>query len=199
MIGILAVIGGLLPIFFNSTLKESIDDLEHEVIRAREMTENANQTANDATASAESALATSETLTGKLGGVNEKVESMNSSIAGLSATITSLSDETAGVKKIIPSVDTLILQSSVSRFLNIGVTRLKEPNRKEFLENVFEGLIKGFSKFKEAKFSDFNEIQKKIFTDSVGDLLLGVKNLTLSTVIDSKKEFNFLKQLSGSL
>jgi hypothetical protein len=198
-IGILAIIGALLPLFFNSSLAGQINDLVSQVDEISTNVERTSQQAANASEAAQTASSKLTDVTTNLNVLENKMRETSAKFELTQSEVQVLSEEVVNARELLPYLNTLILQNAISRFLNIGIARLKEPDRIDFFKSAFEGLIIGFNVFEKINYSELNEGQKQAFNNSIEDFHIGVRNLLTNTLVNGRKDFLFISHLNTSL
>lgn len=198
-IGILAIIGALLPLFFNSSLAGQISDLVNQVDGISRDVESSSQQAANASETAQTASSKLSHLTTNLDVLENKMNETNARFESTQSEVKVLSEEVVNARELLPYLNALILQNAISRFLNIGIARLKEPDRNDFFKSAFEGLIIGFNVFEKINYSELKAGQKQAFNSSIEDFHIGVQNLLTNTLVNSRRDFLFIGQLNTSL
>jgi uncharacterized protein (UPF0333 family) len=175
-IGLLAIIGGLLPLVINFFSRESLDkrmDTIQEEAKAIQTASNAAKLAADG--ANEKAKTASETVSGLDGKVKEAEES----IKGIKGEITPLKDGLKEVKEAtrkIPYIDLLVFQNAVAKLTSTDALKLFiGASRYTDVAAYLQNLILAIDSFDDDLFENNPDFDIKYFKNVVAELKLALR------------------------
>ena len=171
-IGLLAIIGGLLPIFVNFFSKENLEKrMEEFESESKQITLNANvakEKANEAKGEAESASKKVQGLSGTIADVKETVDKINEQLPKLHEGI----DELKKAAKKVPFIDLLSFQNAVAKLTSTDAMKLfVGDERIKWIIGYLENLILAINNFDDGihSFSEYSEDNLKSFKSVISE------------------------------
>jgi uncharacterized protein YoxC len=175
-IGLLAIIGGLLPLFINFFSKESLDKrmdtIQEEANEIQKASSAAKHAAEDAKEKANTA---SETVSG----LDDKVKDAEKSITEVKKAIEPLKDGLNEVKEAtrkIPYIDLLVFQNAVAKLTSTDALKLFiGASRYNDVASYLQNLILAIDSFDDDLFDNNTDFDVKYFKNVVAELKLALR------------------------
>jgi hypothetical protein len=186
-IGLLAIIGGLLPLVVNFFSRENLDkrmdDIQEEAKTIQTESKAAKLLADGAN---EKAKAASETVAG----LDEKVKEANKSINELEKEITPLKDGLKEVKEAtrkIPYIDLLVFQNAVAKLTSTDALKLFiGASRYNDVSAYLQNLISAIDSFDDDLFENNADFDAKYFKNVVTELKLALRMGPIRRIPDGR-------------
>lgn len=186
-IGLLAIIGGLLPLVVNFFSRENLDkrmdDIQEE---AKTIQTESNAAKLMADGANEKAKAASDIVTG----LDDKVKEANISINELKKEITPLKDGLKEVKEAtrkIPYIDLLVFQNAVAKFTSTDALKLFiGASRYNDVSAYLQNLISAIDSFDDDLFENNADFDAKYFKNVVTELKLALRMGPIRRIPDGR-------------
>ncbi len=186
-IGLLAIIGGLLPLVINFYSRESLDkrmDTIQEEAKAIQIASNAAKLAADG--ANEKAKTASETVSG----LDSKVKEAEESIKGIKGEFTPLKDGLKEVKEAtrkIPYIDLLVFQNAVAKLTSTDALKLFiGASRYTDVAAYLQNLILAIDSFDDDLFENNPDFDVKYFKNVVAELKLALRMGPIRRIPDGR-------------
>jgi hypothetical protein len=172
-IGLLAIIGGLLPIFVNFFSKEVLEkqmtEFEKTCDGLAETAKSAKDKAKKAKEAAGLAKGKAESVSAEVITVNEQVRGANEVLRNLNEKLQPLQEEVIKIKeatKQMPYIDMLILQNAVAKIMTTDAMKLNMGNdRTLWVKDYLTNLTKAIENFTKGGFHSFENYGTKHVND----------------------------------
>jgi len=176
-IGLLAIIGGLLPIFVNLFSKENLEkrmkDIEESALEIQSSTNTVKEQADLAVGEAAKAKNSVEGFTEKIRVANESIDKLNKDIEPLPK---GLEEVKEAVKKI-PYIDLLVLQNAVAKLSSTDAMKLFIGNeRTKWISAYLENVVLSINSLDEEghTFENYTPLNLKYFHNIISELKLAL-------------------------
>jgi uncharacterized protein (UPF0333 family) len=176
-IGLLAIIGGLLPLVINFFSRESLDKRMDDI---QEEAKAIQEASNAAKLAAEGANDKANTASDTVSGLDGKVKEAEGLIKGINEEITPLKDGLKEVKEAtrkIPYIDLLVLQNAVAKLSSTDAMKLLIGNeRTKWLAAYLENVVLSINSFDEEghSFENYTDLNLKYFHNVISELKLAL-------------------------
>jgi len=186
-IGLLAIIGGLLPLVINFFSRENLDNRMGNIEEEAKTIQNASNAAKLAADGAnEKAKAASDTVSG----LEDKVKEADKTITALKEEIAPLKDGLKEVKEAtrkIPYIDLLVFQNAVARFTSTDALKLfLGASRYTDVAAYLQNLISAIDSFDDDLFENNTDFDVKYFKNVVTELKLALRMGPIRRIPDGR-------------
>lgn len=175
-IGLLAIIGGLLPIFVNFFSKEHLEKrmtiFETKATAIEGIASSAKQLSENAECKAKTASDTVSGLDKKVTKANETIDSLEKEIPKLSEGLKDVKEAT----KKIPYIDLLVFQNAVAKLTSTDALKLFiGANRYSDIAAYLQNLISAIDSFDDDLFENNADFDTKYFLNVITELKLAFR------------------------
>lgn len=186
-IGLLAIIGGLLPIFVNFFSKEHLEKrmtiFETKATTIEGIASNAKQFAESAEGKAKTASDTVSGLDTKVTKANETIDLLQKEIPKLSEGLKDVKEAT----KKIPYIDLLVFQNAVAKLTSTDALKLFiGANRYSDIAAYLQNLISAIDSFDDDLFENNTEFDTKYFLNVITELKLAFRMGPIRRIPDGR-------------
>lgn len=200
-IGLLAIIGGLLPLVINFFSKEQleskIETCSQNIEMARGDSITAKNDAAKAKSDSEQAMGIISAYEGRIEEVKKNIQSVNDQLGPIDESLIKTKKDVENATKKIPYIDLLMLQNSIARLVSVSSIRYYSmPGSSKNLADIFASVVSAFNQFPEDQFSAFTKENISYFLDNITELKVGLQfspfryrlNRSFNTAIDDLGE-----------
>lgn len=186
-IGLLAIIGGLLPLVINFFSRESLDKRMDSI---QEEAKEIQTSSNAAKLAAEGANKKAKTASDTVSGLDSKVKDAEKSIEEVKEAITPLKDGLKEVKEAtrkIPYIDLLVFQNAVAKLTSTDALKLFiGASRYTDVAAYLQNLIAAIDSFDNDLFENNTDFDVKYFKNVVTELKLALRMGPIRRIPDGR-------------
>jgi hypothetical protein len=186
-IGLLAIIGGLLPLVINFFSRENLDKRMECIEDDAKTIQTAS---NEAKKQATTAKEESEKATKSIEGIEEKVKAVNKGVEQLTSALEPLKKGLNDVKeatKKIPYIDLLVFQNAVAKFTSTDALKLfLGASRYTDVAAYLQNLISAIDSFDDDLFENNTDFDIKYFKNVVTELKLALRMGPIRRIPDGR-------------
>jgi archaellum component FlaC len=186
-IGLLAIIGGLLPLVINFFSRESLDKRMDSI---QEEAKEIQTASNAAKLAAEGANEKAKTASDTVSGLDSKVKDAEKSIEEVKEAITPLKDGLKEVKEAtrkIPYIDLLVFQNAVAKLTSTDALKLFiGASRYTDVATYLQNLIAAIDSFDNDLFENNTDFDVKYFKNVVTELKLALRMGPIRRIPDGR-------------
>lgn len=193
-IGLLTIIGGLLPLAVNFISKEDLDkrmdNIQKDIIKIQTASGLAKDAADGAKITADEASQKAEIASSTVEGLDSKVIDTDKKITVLKDEITPLKDGLKEVKEAtrkIPYIDLLVFQNAVAKFTSTDALKLfLGASRYTDVATYLQNLISAIDSFDNDLFENNPDFDVKYFKNVVTELKLALRMGPIRRIPDGR-------------